>query len=155
MAFVVKRPGHRWEIRESYTTDDGPRARTLASFNVLTADVLDRAVARSEGHAEREALIRAAKRAGAPLERPEADIAAETLIRVMARGAPPRPGLQRLLMTQLGPLNQRDNSFAEWIGASLEERARALVDLLDLGDTLPHPPERPLRCPRLAPAARR
>ena len=152
MAFVVRRPKNRWEIRESYATDAGPRARTLATFKVLTTAVLDRAVAKSEGRADRRTLIREAKRAGVPLERREADAVAETLIRATARGAPLRSGLQRLLMTQLGPRNQRDDSFAEWIGAPLEERARALVQLLDLGDSLPKRRTGPLRFPPFAPA---
>ena len=42
MAFVVRRPKGRWEIRESFVGPSGPRARTLASFRVLSEDVIER-----------------------------------------------------------------------------------------------------------------
>jgi transcriptional regulator with XRE-family HTH domain len=48
-----------------------------------------------------------------------------------------------------------DDSFVDWIGASLEQRGAALVDLLGLADRLPKPPKGPLRFPRLSPASTR
>jgi hypothetical protein len=150
MAFVVRRPGGRWEIRESYVSPNGPRARTLASFRELTSDVIDKAVRRSGGRLERDDIERAAKRAGAPAERPEADRLAEGLLRSLARGERVRPELRRLLVRDLEARHPVDDSFTEWFGASLEERAEALVQLLDLADNMPHRREGPLRFPRLS-----
>lgn len=151
MAFVVRRPGGRWEIRESFTSKVGPRARTLASFKVLSPQVIERAVGAARGAGDRESIVRAARRAGAPIELSAGDALAESLLRSLARGATVRPGMRRLLIEQLTDSQHADDSFAEWIGASLEERSAALVDLLGLADRLPKPPERPLRFPRLFP----
>lgn len=151
MAFVVRRPGDRWEIRESSLTPAGPRARTLASFKHLSDDVIARAAGRAQGAFDRDELIGAARRAGVPFERHPADATAETLIRMIARGSLPRPGLRRLLRDTLGGEPARiDGSLAEWIGASPEERGRALVDLLGLADRLPKPRRTRLTFPGLS-----
>ena len=42
MAYVVERRSGHWEIRESVHTAAGPRARTLATFRMLTDEVLER-----------------------------------------------------------------------------------------------------------------
>src|ERR1700686_2231275 len=47
MAYVVVRPRGRFEIRESVHTPKGPRARSLANFELLTDEVL--AAARRRG----------------------------------------------------------------------------------------------------------
>src|SRR5688572_24237216 len=141
MAFVVRRPGGRWEIRESFSSEAGPRARTLASFRVLSTAVLDRALHAARGPIDRDGLIRAAKRAGAPMEPSEGDALAEALLRGLGRGERVRPALRRLLLEHLAPSPNRDDSLIPWIGASLEERAAALVELMDLADRLPKPPK--------------
>lgn len=151
MAFVIRRPGGRWEIRESFSTNAGPRARTLTSFKVLTPQVIERAIDTARRPANRESIIRGAKKAGAPVELSAGDALAESLLRGVARGASVRPGVRRLLVEHLMGSRQADDSFARWIGASLEERSAALVDLLGLADRLPKPPKRPLRFPRLSP----
>jgi len=157
MAFVVRRPGGRWEIRESYTAKAGPRARTLASFKVLSPRVIEHAIERARVPVDRESLLRAAKRAGVAFEPSPADGLAESLLRGVARGARVRPGLRRLLLERFGEARRgaQDDSFIEWIGASLEERASALVDLLGLADRLPKPGKRPLCFPRLSPGSTR
>jgi hypothetical protein len=149
MAFVVRRPRGRWEIRESFVGQDGPRARTLASFRVLSDDVIEKALGAARRPADRDSIILAAKRSGAPLAGSEADSLAEPLLRCLAEGKRLRPGLRDLLIDFLERPTRADDSFAEWIGASLEDRAMALIDLLGLGDSLPAAREGPLNFPRL------
>lgn len=152
MAFVVRRPGSRWELRESYSTDDGPRARTLVSFRVLTDEVIRRASAACGKPLDRQAIVRSARRAGAPIERPPADALAGALLRVLAMTPSMSPGLRRLLRDRLeqGPVARAvDDSVSEWIAASDQERGDALVDLLGLADRLPAPKRKALAFPGL------
>jgi hypothetical protein len=67
MAFVVARPNGRFEVRESLHTPAGPRARSLAGFDVLTDEVLAKAARRAERPFDREAVLASAQRAGAPV----------------------------------------------------------------------------------------
>lgn len=66
MAFVVARPKGRFEIRESLHTPDGPRARSLASFDVLTDAVLVKAARRAQRPFDVGAVLASGRRAGAP-----------------------------------------------------------------------------------------
>ncbi|HEY5342450.1 MAG TPA: hypothetical protein VIJ66_02190 [Solirubrobacteraceae bacterium] len=66
MAYVVARPGGRFEIRESLHTSDGPRARSLAGFEVLTEAVLAKAARRAERPFDVAAVLASGRRAGAP-----------------------------------------------------------------------------------------
>lgn len=66
MAYVVARRSGRFEIRESLHTPDGPRARSLAGFDVLTGEVLARAARRSQRPFDADAVLASARRAGAP-----------------------------------------------------------------------------------------
>ncbi len=66
MAYVVARPKGRFEIRESLHTPDGPRARSLAGFNVLSDAVLTKAAGRAQRPFDVEAVLASARRAGAP-----------------------------------------------------------------------------------------
>jgi hypothetical protein len=66
MAYVVARPKGRFEIRESLHTPDGPRARSLAGFDVLSAVVLGKAARRAQRPFDAEAVLASARRAGAP-----------------------------------------------------------------------------------------
>lgn len=69
MAFVVPRPGQRFEIRESVTTQRGPRSRSLANFAVLTDDVLAAAQKRATRPFDAAGVVASARRAGAPIRR--------------------------------------------------------------------------------------
>ncbi|MGA2452456.1 MAG: hypothetical protein ABSG93_02965 [Solirubrobacteraceae bacterium] len=65
MAYVVARPKGRFEIRESLHTPDGPRARSLAGFEVLTDAVLAKAARRAQRPFDVEAVLASGRRAGA------------------------------------------------------------------------------------------
>jgi len=67
MAFVVARRNGRFEVRESLHTADGPRARSLAGFDVLTDQVLAKAARRAERPFDVEAVLASGRRAGAPV----------------------------------------------------------------------------------------
>ena len=62
MAYVVARPGGRFEIRESIHTAKGSRSRSLANFARLTDEVLDRARGRASRPFDAVALRAAAER---------------------------------------------------------------------------------------------
>ena len=66
MAYVARRPGGRYEIREAISTPMGPRARSLANFAVLTEAVLQDAARRATRPFERRRVLASAERAGAP-----------------------------------------------------------------------------------------
>jgi hypothetical protein len=68
MAFVVARPGGRFEIRESLHTAKGPRSRTLASFSVLTDDIMAAAAQRAQRPFDAATVIRSGRRAGARIQ---------------------------------------------------------------------------------------
>jgi hypothetical protein len=68
MAYVVARPKGRFEVRESLHTSKGPRARSLAGFDVLTDAVLAAAAARSTRPFDTEAVLASARRAGAAVK---------------------------------------------------------------------------------------
>jgi hypothetical protein len=67
MAFVVARRNGRFEVRESLHTPDGPRARSLAGFDVLTDEVLAKAARRAERPFDMEAVLASGRRSGAPV----------------------------------------------------------------------------------------
>lgn len=67
MAYVVTRPKGRFEVRESLHTPKGPRARSLAGFDVLTDEALATAAARATRPFDARAVIASARRAGAPV----------------------------------------------------------------------------------------
>lgn len=156
MAYVVKRPSDRFEIRESESTPRGPRARTLASFRELSDDVLDRAAARARRRLDRARLRARAVALGAAVAPPEAATAAHRLLRAVGRGDRPPPGVGRLLARALAhepghmPADHLE-AMLPWLAADDAERSRSLVDLLDLADALPVRPRGALRFPRLAP----
>lgn len=68
MAYVVARPRGRFEVRESLHTSKGPRARTLAGFDVLTDEVLGTAAARAQRPFDPDAIVASARRAGARVD---------------------------------------------------------------------------------------
>lgn len=152
MAYVVRRPGGRWEIRESYSSDAGPRSRTLVTFKVLSPQIISRAARVARRPIDTGQLIRAARRSGVPFESSRSDALAVALLRSINQGNSIRLGLARLLLNRLGDLpdSSLDDSLADWVGASLEERGDALIDLLGLADRLPKPAISPLRFPRFS-----
>jgi hypothetical protein len=66
MAYVVARPKGRFEVRESLHTPDGPRARSLAGFDLLTDAVLAKAAERAKRPFDVGVVLASARRAGAP-----------------------------------------------------------------------------------------
>ena len=141
MAYVVPR-GSGWELRQSRATEDGPRSRTLASFRVLDAEVLARARDRAGGELSTDHVVRAARRAGAPVELDPASRAGTALLAELAAGRDPAGGIRRALLDSLGAgrtLSAAERAAAEWIGRSEAERGAALRDLLLLADALPSP----------------
>lgn len=181
MAYVTARHNGTWEIRESTSTPDGPRSRTLASFRALSDEVVEHARARAEKPLSADDIRDAARRAGAPVDLATADRAAGDLLRELADGREPHPILRALLIdalqegppTRLGerpetrerqpsgadvlpfetPHNAR--ASAAWLTKTPAERSATLDDLLLLGDQLPHGRRvgEPLRFPRLDRAA--
>jgi hypothetical protein len=147
MAFIVARPNHTWELRESHTTAAGPRGRTLATFRTLTPEVLARARVRSSAPLTEQDLRRAALRAGAPVAAETANRASAELLGELARGAAPRPVLSKLLRAALLPddagtsrvprISDGAREAGRWTAASAQQRGEALHDLLLLVDALP------------------
>lgn len=150
MAFVVPTKRGRFEVRESHSTPEGPRSRTLVSFRELDDDAVDRALARATKPFDPAKLRRAALRVGAPVAPTAVDRAASEAVRLLAKGNRPDPVLRRLLLDALQNENRRDGpedpnalvsanarAASEWIGVDAGERGRVLGDLLGLADALP------------------
>ncbi len=142
MAYVVERPGGRYEIRESSATPKGPRSRTLASFRVLTDEVLDHAESRSAGAFDRERIWRRAGELGAPRRRVSVTSRlARDLIAHVRRGDRPSPVLASALKAELGRTRREVPDSVEpmldWLDAGPERRGRALRDLLRLAGRIP------------------
>src|SRR5271155_1478986 len=99
MAYVVARPKGRFEIRESLHTPDGPRARSLAGFDVLSDAVLAKAARRAQRPFDVDAVLASGRRAGAPTAvgaGAEGDPSRERFVqasRRMARGLQRQPAL--------------------------------------------------------------
>ena len=153
MAFVVKRRSGGFEIRESVHTDKGPRARSLATFHTLDEDILRRAADAATTPFDDNAVRTSARRVGAPFAGSSVDEAARRLLLELRAGRRLSPGLRALLQAELGPRPaaslQTDGEFMMWTASSDEERGRALVDLLELGDALPARRRGPLKFPPL------
>jgi hypothetical protein len=155
MSYVVARPGGRFEIRQSRLTPKGPRSRALATFRVLTDDVLVHASQRAGQALDEPELRRSARRAGAPVAPPPADGQAGALLGAVARGARPTPVRAKLAAYALAPDEvaaplDHLRAAGEWADADARLRGDTLVDLLSLVDAIPARPRRaPLRFPRL------
>jgi hypothetical protein len=146
MAFVVSTRKGRFEVRESRSTPEGPRSRTLVSFRELTDELIEKAQGKAEKPIDAEKLRRGARRAGAPVVGPPIDRAARELISELGKGRKLDPTLRHLLSKLLLREEANDTnrlpsdsglSVAAWIGATPEQRGRALVDLLLLADAIP------------------
>jgi hypothetical protein len=147
MAFVVRRPGGRFEARESRSTPRGPRARTLATFTTLDDATVALVIERAETPVDVHALVHAARRAGASVAvgATPVDIAARTLLAELRAGHRPAPALAAALVDAVdtdGDVSDAARAAAAWSGATPEERGEALRDLLLLSDRLPVPGRR-------------
>ncbi len=161
MAYVTETKRGGYEIRESRSTPKGPRSRTLATFNELTDEVIEKARARAAKPLSAEELRAAALRAGVPGARDPVERAARELIAELGKGRSVDPTLRHLLLDLLRrdgdpgadppPASDAGRAVAEWMDTDMRERGRTLVDLLLLADALPHSKRRdkPLRFPRL------
>lgn len=144
MAYLTQRARGRWELRESVSTERGPRSRTLASFDRLTDEILAQAAARAERPLDIEAVRADARRKAVPLQLPPAEQTARELTALLANGAVVTPaiaGILRELLDDSHPIRPSDaaQAAAQWVGVSADERAHALEDLLLLADALPMP----------------
>jgi len=157
MTYVVVRPDRRprrgdgerpvrFEIRESVSTPAGPRARTLATFRVLTASVLAEAASRARRPFDARQVRARAAALGAPQRSHEAAATASALLEQLRRGEPLPPALtselRRVLPRRRAPLPDSLESALEWAGVDDAARGRALRDLLDLADRIPPRPRR-------------
>jgi hypothetical protein len=148
MAFVVPTKRGRFEVRESRSTPNGPRSRTLVSFKEMDDEVIEKAIARSAKPLDPSELRSSALRAGAQVALPEVDQAGRKTLRSLSRGARLDPMTRRLLLDALGNWGRADEASSEeisdtaraasqWIGSDPEERGQALCDLLELADAFP------------------
>lgn len=148
MAYIVATKPARFEARESRSTPNGPRSRTLASFRELDDQVVEKIRERAASPPEAAELRRLASRAGAPIALSPADRAARDLIAELGKGNAPSPRFGQLLNGLLEsdgvdpppPLEDAARSVTAWIASTPAERGRALVDLLLLGDAVPRGP---------------
>lgn len=138
MAYVVARRDGRFEIRESVHTPRGPRARSLANFEVLTDEVLARAQRRATRPFDAKAVIASGERAGAPT--------ASASPAVDGAGDPSRRFVEasrRMARSLRGPAQ-----------AGRTDPGDALIDLLGFADAVtasqPPRPFEPLRFPALS-----
>ena len=156
MTFVVRKGG-QFEVRESRATPDGPRATTLATFRVLDDATLRRARARAERPFDPDAVRRRARAVGAPTAAPDVVLAARGLLVELDRGATVPVALRRQLLGRLEPpptaadpdIGDGLEDALAWVGATDDDRGRALRDLLALTDRLPARRPAALRFPRV------
>jgi hypothetical protein len=154
MAYVVAKPGGRFEIRQAHATRAGPRSRTLATFRCLDDDVLTRAASKADPPVDPAELVRLARRLGVPVlvGISAADRAARQLIAECAAGRFPSPGLAAMVADAVHAAPDMPDSViavSPWIAATPAERGRALRDLLLLVDRLPPARRDRPRFPRL------
>ncbi len=142
MAYLVRRSPARFDIRESVTTPDGPRSKTLATFQgALTPEVLDEAERSATRPFERHRLEARARALGVPVTERREDRAAREMLAALRSGVAIDPVLIALLKQRLDelPAAPVPSSLAEvsdWVGANEAERGTALRDLLRLSDRI-------------------
>lgn len=152
MAYLVKRPRERVEIRESVSTPAGPRARMLASFvGVLRPETLEEAAREATRPFDPDAICTKAKSLGIPvIERRDEPELRAAIARLRADD-PVDPVLLAALRDALGqhdalPVPEDSVDVVEWIGTSEAARAEALRGLLRASDRIVHArPTRPSR----------
>lgn len=142
MAYLVRRGGDRFDLREASATPAGPRSRTLATFrSPLTPEILERAAARATRPFDRAAILsRAAQLGVAATERRE-DRAAREVLALLRAGVAIDPVLVTLLREALAeaasvPVPEHLAEVAEWVGVPAERRGAAVRDLLRLSDRI-------------------
>lgn len=140
MPYIVPKRSGSWELRESVATERGPRSRTLVSFRELTPETIRRAGERASTPLDADALRWLAQRAGAPVASPVR--IGGRLLRALAGGPSPPPGLRRLLLEALGapphdPMTASERAAGEWLDRTPGQRGAVLWDLLLLADALP------------------
>ncbi len=141
MAFVVTRRDGRFEIRESVSTPQGPRARTLATFRAVNDTVLLQAERRAERPFDRRKVEAKALAVGASRDTRETVRLAHSLLEDLHLGRSLPPLLAAALAHRLAdthtPMPDSLPPLADWIGSTPQERGEALRDLLRLTDRLP------------------
>lgn len=151
MAFVVRRPGGRFELRESIATPAGPRAHTLASFTRLDAATIRYAAARATTPWHDDAVVRSARRAGALVDLEPANRHARELLSALADRSPLDPTLRSQLVDALTSRRAIDDEAMRSLTMTADERGQVLRALCALGDALPRSARshEPLRFPPL------
>ena len=138
MAYVVARRNGRFEVRESVHTPKGPRARSLAGFEMLTDAVLASAERRATRPFDIEAVIASGRRAGAPVR---VEVGAVRGI----GGSPQRfaEASRRMASSMQRPVSPRES-----------DPGSALIDLMGFADVVarsqPARPFEPLTFPVLS-----
>jgi hypothetical protein len=159
MAYVVARTDGggttRYEIRESVTTPAGPRARSLASFRVLTPEVIESAAGRALRPFDAGKIHARAAALGAPRRERPAAATATTLLAQLRQGEKLPPALvtelRRALPRRRAEVPDSLESAADWIGVDDATKGRALRDLLDVASRIPSRPRPPTSSfPRLS-----
>jgi len=149
MAYIVSRADGRHEIRESRLTPRGPRARTLATFRVLTDAVLDHAESRAETRFDRERVIQIAIDRDIPRAPDDPAALSLRLVAAMERHGPLPEAFADVLRDALSPgsvtMSDTLNPAREWIAATATDRGDTLRDLLRMTDRLPERPRPPRR----------
>jgi len=146
MTYVVERNagasrGRRFEVRESVSTERGPRSRSLATFTELDEVVLAKARARALRPFDPSSVVASARAVGAHVViEPAAERHARALLAELRGGSALPPALSALLRRALVPAADIDGNIeaaAGWFGATPEQRGEALVDLLGFADAVP------------------
>jgi hypothetical protein len=142
LAYLVRRPAGRFDIRESVATPDGPRSHTLASFRgALTPEVLDGAERRASRPFDRARLQARAVELGVTVTERREDRAARGLLAALRTGTSIDPVLLSILKQIVGDLPAEPVPAAladvvEWVGVDEARRGAALRDLLRLSDRI-------------------
>ena len=141
MAYLVRRPGGRVQIRECVRTERGPRSRMLASFRgALNDHALDQAARNAVRPLDREDLIAKAQTKGVGWTS-STSVAARQLVKRLRRGRTLDPVLVGLLRESLSDMVETEladdlDEAADWVGTSDGERSATLRGLLRLSDAI-------------------
>lgn len=136
VASLHQRRDGRAEIRETVTTERGPRSRTLAIFRgALGPEVFERAEARATRPVDRDALIERAERLGIRTTARREDREVRAFLRALRHDVPMSPALVRAAKDALARIDVPAvpawiAEVAEWIGAGEAERGEALRGLV-------------------------
>lgn len=149
MAYVVVRPNGRFEIRESVNTPKGPRARSLANFGILTAEVLALATTRATRPFDPIAVIAGADRAGVRVM-PEARMASAPDWATRSPGGSDDDAKRKFVNSS----RRMATSLQQPGKGKRPDPGATLIELLGFAEQVkpfrPPPPPEPLRFPPLA-----